>query len=133
MEKETSNSPLRQFANQKTVLLKTRKRNGKWIATPVNIVIDGDHAYMRTWKGSGKSKRLRNFSEVEIAPSTTRGRATGPYLSASAQLVTGDEARHAAALLAHKYPLIHRFLVPLFHRIKGYTTEHYRVTVDRKH
>ena len=133
MGKETPHGPLRQFVNQKAVSLKTRKRNGTWIATPVNIVIEDDHAYVRTWSGSGKSKRLRNFSEVEIAPSTAGGRVTGPYLSGWAELLTGDEARHAAALLARKYPLIHRLLVPFFHWMKGYTTEHYRVTVHREH
>src|SRR5262247_2760632 len=125
MEKEKSHSPLRQLVNQKTVLLKTRKRDGTWVATPVNIVVEDDHAYIRTWRGSGKSKRLRNFSEVEITPSTIRGRVTGPYVSARAHLLTGDEARHAAALLARKYPVIHGLLVPLFHRIRGYSTEHY--------
>ena len=133
MENETSQSPLRQFVNQKTVSLRTRKRDGTWIATPLNIVVEDDHAYIRTWRGSGKSKRLRNFSEVEIAPSTTRGRVTGPYLSAWARLLTGDEVRHAAALLTDKYPLIHGLLVPLFHRMKGYATEHYRVTVHPEH
>jgi PPOX class probable F420-dependent enzyme len=132
MEQETLHNPLRQFANQKTVSLKTRKRDGTWIATPVSIVVDGDHAYIRTWSGSGKSKRLRNFSDIEIAPSTAGGRPTGDYVSAYAQILTGDEARHAAALLAQKYPLLQRLLVPLFHRIKGYATEHYRVTANRE-
>jgi uncharacterized protein len=133
MEDEKSQSPLRQFVNQKTVSLQTRKRDGTWVATPVNIVVEDDHAYIRTWRGSGKSKRLRNFSEVEIAPSTIRGRVTGPYLSTWAQLLTGDESRHAATLLAQKYPIIHGLLVPLVHRIKGDTTEHYRVTVQPEH
>jgi len=129
MERERARSPFHQFVNQKTVSLKTRKRNGTWVATPVNIAVDGDHAYIRTWSASGKSKRLRNFFEVEIAPSTVRGSATGPYVLARANLLTGNEARHAAALLAKKYPLVHRFVVPWFHRIKGYTTEHCRITL----
>ena len=129
MEKEGARSPFQQFVSQKTVSLKTRKRDGTWVATPLNIAVDGDHAYIRTWSTSGKSKRLKNFSEVEIAPSTVRGRATGPYILARAQLLTGNEARRAAASLANNYPLIHGFVVPLFHRIKGYTTEHYRITL----
>ena len=131
MGEEKSHSPLQQFVNQKTVSLKTRKRDGTWIATPVNIVVEDDHAYIRTWRGSGKSKRLRNFSEIEIAPSTIRGRVTGPYLSAWAQLLTGDEARHAATLLNQKYPIIHGLLVPLVHWIRRDTTEHYRITIQR--
>src|SRR5262249_56071516 len=101
------------------------KRDGPWVATPVNIVVEDDHAYIRIWRGSGKSKRLRNFSEIEIAPSTIRGRVTGPYLSAWALLLTGDEARHPPPLLAQKYPIIHGLLVPLVHWIRRDTTEHY--------
>jgi len=129
---DNSQRTLQQFVNQRTVSLKTRKRDGTWVATPVNIVVEDDHGYIRTWGGSGKSKRLRNFSEVEIAPSTARGRVTGPYVSAWAHLLTGDEARHAAALMARKYPVIHGLLVPLFHRIRGYSTEHYQVTLPRE-
>ena len=129
METEPA-ATLRQFVKQKTVSLRTRKRSGAWVATPVNIAVDGDHAYVRTWQGSGKSKRLRNFSEVEIAPSTAQGRVTGDYIPGFARLLTGDEAHHAAALLGQKYPVIHRILVPLFHRLRGYATEHYRVTLS---
>ena|SRR5262245_1697440 len=129
MRKQEPLNTLQQFLNQKTISLKTRKRDRTWVATPVNIAVEDDHAYIRTYRGSGKSKRLRNFSEAEIAPSTFRGRATGPYINARVLLLSGDEARHAADLLARKHPLIHGMLVPLFHRMKGYTTEHYRVTV----
>jgi uncharacterized protein len=48
-------------------------------------------------------------------------------------LCTGDEARNAATLLAQKHPIIHGLLVPLVHRIKGDTTEDYRVTLEREH
>jgi uncharacterized protein len=48
-------------------------------------------------------------------------------------LCTGDEARHAATLLAQKYPIIHGLLMPLVHLIKEDTTEHYRVTLQREH
>ena len=125
-------NPFRQFVKQRTVSLRTRKRDGSWVATPVNIVVENDLAYVRTYGSSGKSKRLRNFAEVEIAPSTVQGRATGPYVSGYARLLTGEEARHAAALLSGKYPVIHGFLVPLVHRLKGQTTEHYRITAHRE-
>jgi len=131
MESDTTHHAFQQFLKQRTVSLKTRKRNGSWVATPVNIVVDDDHAYFRTFGGSGKSKRLRNFAEVEIAPSTVQGRATGPYVSAYARLLTGDEARHAAALLSRKYPVIHGLLVPLVHRLKSQTTQHYRLAARR--
>ena len=98
----------------------------------MNIAVEGDHAYVRTWRGSGKSKRLRNFSEIQIAPCTTQGRVTGEYVGGHARLLNGAEVHHAAALLAQKHPVIHGILVPLFHRLRGYTTEHYRVTLGRQ-
>jgi PPOX class probable F420-dependent enzyme len=127
-----TDNPFRQFVKKRTVSLRTRKRDGSWVATPVNIVVEDDHAYVRTYDSSGKSKRLRNFAEVEIAPSTVQGRATGLYVGGFARLLTGDEARHASELLSRKYPLIHGVLVPLFHRLKRQTTEHYRITPRRE-
>jgi hypothetical protein len=52
-------------------------------------------------------------------------------VSGFARLLTGDEARHAAALLSRKYPFIHGVIVPFFHRMRGQTTEHYRITARR--
>jgi PPOX class probable F420-dependent enzyme len=124
-----SNPPLVQLALCKTVLLETRKRDGSWVATPVSIVVADGTAYFRTYDASGKAKRLRNFPEVRVAPSTSRGAATGPSLTGTAELLDGDAAERARAALAAKFPIVHRWLVPFMHRIKGWTTLHYRLTL----
>ena len=62
-----------QFVNQKTVLLTTYRRDGTPIGTPVNIVVDGDRAFVRTFDMAWKLKRIRKNPRVEIAPSTVRG------------------------------------------------------------
>jgi hypothetical protein len=54
---------------------------------------------------------------VDIAPSTARGRPTGPAIGATARRLEGAEARRAARLLAGKHPLLHGLLVPLTHRL----------------
>jgi hypothetical protein len=42
------------------------------------------------------------------------------------------EAVHAGQALAQKYPLLQGFLVPLYHRLRGYRTMHVELTpVDR--
>lgn len=46
---------------EKVVLLQTRKRDGSWVDTPVNIAVHGDRAYFRTRGRASKNKRLRNF------------------------------------------------------------------------
>ena len=112
----------------KTVLLQTRKRDGTWVKTPVNVVTDGDHAYFRTWRPSGKQKRLHNFPEVKLAASTLRGKPKGPTVDGRARQLEGTEADHARALIETRFPVMHGKLVPWVHRRKGWTTVHYEVT-----
>src|SRR3954468_11019266 len=80
------------FARQRTVLLTTFRRDGTLVKTPVNIAVDGNRAFIRTWDTAGKAKRIRNNPEVTIAPSTVRGRPTGPSIPAHARILTGAES-----------------------------------------
>ena len=73
---------------------------------------------------------MRNDPRIEIAPSTFRGTPTGEPVRGRARLLDGEEARHAAGLLAGKHRLLHGFLVPLVHRLKKYKTLHYEVRLD---
>lgn len=66
------------FERQGAILLTTYKRDGTGVGTPMNIAVDGDHAYFRTYGDAWKTKRMRNFPEVEICPSTWRGGPPGP-------------------------------------------------------
>lgn len=119
---------LRRFAEQRTILLRTRKRDGTWVGTPVSIAVEGGKAYIRTYDHAWKAKRLRNFPEIEFGPSTTRGKLTGPTVHATTRLLDDGEAHHAAALLAAKHPFLHGFAVPLMHRMRRWRTLHYEVS-----
>jgi len=110
------------FVQQQTVLLTTYRRDGTPVGTAVHIAVDGDRAFIRSWATSGKVKRIRNNPNVEIAPSTARGKPTGPAVHAHARLLQGEEAAYAAKTLAHKYRILHGFLIPWFHRLRGYQT-----------
>ena len=116
------------FVNQRTILLTTYRRNGTPVGTPVHLAVEGDRAFARTWEATWKVKRIRNNPQVEIAPSTFRGRPAGPAIHACARLLNGAEALHAARALAHKYPILHGFLIPLVHHLRGYTTVHIELT-----
>jgi PPOX class probable F420-dependent enzyme len=107
------------------MLLGTRKRDGSWVDTPVNPIVEDDHVFFRTWSNSGKAKRLRNFSEVRFAPSTARGRATGRMLTGRATRLRDEDARHAASLINRRYPLLQGLGVRVFHRLMRYRTLHY--------
>lgn len=119
---------LEPFVSQWTVLLTTYRRDGTPIGTPVNIAVEGDHAFVRTWDTAWKFKRIRNNPEVEIAPSTVRGEPTGPAIHARARVLEGAESKYAGKALARKHPILHGFLVPLIHRLRGNTTVHIELT-----
>ncbi|MGH9094996.1 MAG: PPOX class F420-dependent oxidoreductase [Acidimicrobiales bacterium] len=118
------------LATRRTVVVTSYKRDGSAVPTPVNVVVHGDHAYIRTWSTAGKAKRLRRDPRVLIAPSTARGRVTGPAIQASARLLGAGEDRPIRQALARKYPLLQGQLVPLAHRLRHYTTVHYELTAQ---
>jgi PPOX class probable F420-dependent enzyme len=119
-----STSALAPFVRRRTTLLTTYRRNGRPVGTPIHVAVEGDRAFARTWDTTWKVKRIRNNPQVELAPSTFRGRPVGAAVHARARLLTGEEARHAAGVLAHKYRILHGLLIPLVHRLRGYTTVH---------
>jgi PPOX class probable F420-dependent enzyme len=121
----TPNPQLERFVRQPTVLLTTYKRDGTPVGTPVNLAVEGDHAYFRTWDTSWKARRLRRNHDVQIAPSTVRGEPTGDALEGTVRQLDGQEARHAAERLTRKYPVLHGVVVPLSHRLTRRKTVHY--------
>ena len=78
---------LEPFVSQWTVLLTTYKRDGTPIGTPVNIAVDGERAFVRTFDTAWKLKRIRNHPEMEVAPSTWRGKPTGTAIRAHARVL----------------------------------------------
>lgn len=121
------------FVRQKTVLLTTYRKDGRPGASPVSIAVEGDHAYVRSFEKAFKTRRLRNNPAALVAPSTMGGRPTGPAIAATLRRLEGDEAAHAAHVLAAKYRFLHGFLVPLAHRLgrrRTGRTVHFRLVPD---
>jgi PPOX class probable F420-dependent enzyme len=116
------------FRNQWAVRLTTYKRDGTPVATPVNIAVDGDRAYFRTYEETWKFKRLSRHHDVEVAPSTILGRPTGPSVHAHARLLQGAEDRVAGEMIDSKYRLFQGMFIRLLHRVARYHTRHYELT-----
>jgi PPOX class probable F420-dependent enzyme len=93
----------------------------------VNIAVEDDHAFIRTWETSWKFKRIRNNPEVEVAPSTVSGKVTGPPTKARARVLGADEADHARKMIAQKYPILHGLFVPLNHLLLKRKTVYFEV------
>jgi uncharacterized protein len=119
---------LEPFVRQKTVLLTTYRRDGTAVGTPVNIAVDGDRAFVRTFDTAWKLKRIRNNPEVGVAPSTLRGKPTGPAIKARARVLSGSESEYAGQAIARKHPILQGFFVPLVHRLRGNETIHIELT-----
>jgi PPOX class probable F420-dependent enzyme len=95
---------VRDLAAARYVSLATYRRNGTPVATPVwTAELDG-RLYVVTGGESGKVKRLRVSSRVQVAPCDARGRVHGPWRNATARLVDDpDLVARAAAALRAKY------------------------------
>jgi PPOX class probable F420-dependent enzyme len=89
--------------NQKYISLKTFRKNGDAVATPVWFGEDADKLYVMTRSTMGKTKRVRNNPQVRVAPCTIRGKVTGPEFFALARLLAVEEHAHARQTINRKY------------------------------
>jgi len=115
----------------KYLLLTTFKPDGTPMAVPVRVVADSDRAYFGALDGSGTSKRLRQSDWVEVVPCTALGMASfGPAIGATARLLAGEQARHAAERLVPNRPAWRGFLNSLTCRVTGWQTVYYELLPD---
>ncbi len=106
------------LARRWAMLLRSRRRDGSWVDTPVNVAVENGRAYFGTPASSGKVNRLRNFDQVEVSPSTPRGKPTGPTFRARAVRLDGEESAAAERRLRRKYPIVYGLIVPIELRLK---------------
>lgn len=124
------NAAFASVKNAKTILLTTYKRDGTAVGTPVSIAFDGDRAFFRSYDKAWKTRRLRHNSRVQVAPSTFRGKPTGPAIQARATLLEGEQTGIAARALARRHRVLQAIVVPTAHRLMRYRTMHYELRPD---
>src|SRR6187549_3742104 len=124
-------TPLAALADARTVVLTTFRRDGTGVPTAMSMAVDGDRAYMRTWRTSGKAKRLRRSPDATVAPSTTHGTPTGPALAVRARFIDGPDAERAGRLIAAKHPVLHGMAVPIAHRLTRRTPVYLELVMAR--
>jgi uncharacterized protein len=122
------NAALGPIRDAKTILLTTYKRDGTAVGTPVSVAFDGDRAYFRSYDKAWKTKRIRRDPSVQAAPSTFRGKPTGPAIRTQATLLDSEQARVAARALARQHRILQAIVVPTAHRLMRYRTMHYELT-----
>src|SRR5438270_6902433 len=95
-----------ELRDQKYISLATFRKTGVPVHTPVWFAEENGKLYIFTNPKSGKVKRMRNNPEVRIAPSTIRGRITGPEFAGQVRFLGAAESEHARELLKRKYWLM---------------------------
>jgi PPOX class probable F420-dependent enzyme len=96
---------------KKYLNLETYRKSGQGVRTPVWFAVappDTSSAnipklYVYTAADSGKAKRIRQNGGVKIAPCDARGRVTGQWIDAHAQIVDGEEFVRGMRLIDRKY------------------------------
>ena len=116
--------------NSKYISLSTRKRSADFVATPVWFSKVNEHYYIFTETRTGKYKRLRNFSEVRIAPCTYPGKLTGATFESNAYILESpDEIAVAVAALRKKYGLELK-LINFLARVTGHYKGRAYIRID---
>jgi uncharacterized protein len=89
--------------DQKYISLTTFRKTGASVPTPVWFGEGDGKLYVMTRSDMGKTKRIRNNPQVRVAPSTIRGKVTGPEFPASARLLSPQEHARARSTINRKY------------------------------
>ena len=95
------------ISNQEQYInLSTRKRDGSFVDTPVWFAREGEtnNYYIFSMKNAGKIKRIRNFSDVKVAPCTGLGKLKSDWMDAKAELINEPEKiKFSFSVLRGKY------------------------------
>src|SRR6266700_4877600 len=90
---------------QKYISLTTFRKTGAAVATPVWFGEEDGKLYVMTLSKMGKTKRIRNNSQVKVAPCTMRGKVTGPEFPAVARLLPPEDFKRARKPIDRKHLL----------------------------
>jgi PPOX class probable F420-dependent enzyme len=91
---------------KKYISLKTYRRSGAEVPTPVWFVQREGRVFVWTDSTTGKVKRIRNNPKVEVAPCTMRGELQGPYVEGVAILSDDDSSEELRKAFKSKYGMM---------------------------
>jgi len=92
------------LARARYLNLESFRRDGTAVRTPLWFAPGGDGVlFVYTRADAAKVKRLRRAPGCRIAACDMRGNVAGPWLDATAAIVSGDVAARGMALLDRRY------------------------------
>jgi PPOX class probable F420-dependent enzyme len=106
------------------------RHGGAAVPTPVWFALDGDRLLVKTENPSGKVRRIRRDSRVQVAPCTLRGRRLAAPIEARARVLERAEQPAAERVLRERYGFGRRLfglLVEPIFRWRGLTSVYLEV------
>lgn len=110
---------LLELGDEHFVSLTTFRKSGERVSTPVWIARDEDAVLVTTPDGTGKVKRLRNDSTVELQPCNRMGKTTDTDIPVTAVAVIEPETAAQSAVFRTKYGLEYRIFMFIERRGKA--------------
>ena len=106
-----------------TISLTTYRKSGQEVHTPVWVVNIDERGYVRTSMKAGKIKRIRNNSDVVVAPCTSNGKITGEKVLAKAVIIEPrkDEYNMINKKFRSKYKIMY-YLIMWKNNLTGVTS-----------
>ena len=110
IEYSTESDPFASLYTHQYALLKTFRKSGDAVATPVWFANENGKLYITTTSNAGKVKRIKNNGRATLTPCDQRGRiiGDGKEVEGSARILSEAEYTHARTVLLHKYKLMYR-------------------------
>lgn len=126
----TVQSPVPTLATSRYALLRSYRKDGTPVDTPIWFAMTGDALVFRTKRGP-KTGRLRSHPQVELRPCDARGTVTQTAVfTGRASILAEDEAQSANRLLHQRYGWQWN-IVPLL-RLPGVTNVHAGLPLSEK-
>lgn len=113
LDKQSQNTNGQGFASLKEeqfILLKTSRKNGTMVPTPVWFAYVHGNLYVTTTTTAGKVKRIRNYPRVLLTPCDRRGVVHGEEVAGVARQLAPDEYPIADAALKSKYGFLYQVI-----------------------
>lgn len=124
-------TPRAELSGSRYALLRSFRRDGSAVDTPIWFALDGDGLLFRTKVGP-KTRRLVSRSDVELAVCDYRGRVAtaAPWVPGRATILAGADAERANRVLHRRYGWQWN-IVPLI-KVPGVTNVHKDLCVREK-
>ena len=96
-------SLLEQLESEKYISVETFKKNGEGVKTPVWFVIRDETIFVTTRDQTGKFKRLKNNTKVNVAVCSMKGYLKSQWSSGVATILPDEKVKEAVKWRDKKY------------------------------